>query len=166
MSPVYSYEIHTAHLIKLQSLYRQHSTDWPGRLFNTRLFCLCVRYHFYLCSRNQGACPASFFELIQQRLGVGHECFASAFNATLPGYHSAHPDLERCFGSAGSFYCHPAHGGFDPYEGATSCPLVNLSGTLRLNVRTTAVCVQGPSRRTRHSARDRCWSWPGHLRGC
>lgn len=145
----YAYEIHTSHVQKLRALYRQHAgadDDWPLRLFYTRLFCLCVRYHFYLNSRNQGACPRAFFDCVRARLGVEHECFASAFNAT-PGesnghlieapcspstggsirrlddihgasirrrfvagnrFHSAHPDLERPFGSCGRCATIPA----------------------------------------------------------
>ena len=119
----YTYEIHRAHYEKMRALYLLHNhtapssdgaemdgeqrddyRDWPLRLLHTRLFCICARYQLYLCSRNQGACPRAFFHYVQSELGVDHECFASPWNVTLPGYHSAHPDLERPFGSRGSFF--------------------------------------------------------------
>ena len=46
-------------------------------------------------------------------MDVNHECFASPWNVTLGGYNSANPDLEKVFGSSGSFYEM-----FDPREGS------------------------------------------------
>lgn len=46
-------------------------------------------------------------------MGITHECFASPWNCTLDEYHSAHPDIERWFGSSGCFFEE-----FDPQQGA------------------------------------------------
>ena len=131
----YRYEIHRSHYDKMRALYARHNTpdrscrgdgeipektrgdyqDWPLRLLHTRLFCICVRYQLYLCSRNQGACPRAFFEYLRAEIGVDHECFASPWNVTLQRYCSAHPDLERSFGSSGSFFSEfkPDSGSFE-----------------------------------------------------
>ena len=125
----YKYEIHRLHYDKMRALYVLHNTpkrgmqqqtdndyqDWPLQLLHTRLFCVCVRYQLYLCSRNQGACPRAFFEYLRAELGVEQECFASPWNVTLARYCSAHPDLERSFGSCGSFFSEfkPTSGSFE-----------------------------------------------------
>ena len=50
-----TYTIKRWHVDKLKNLYDRSCKDDPHRTyFNTRLYCLCARYHFYLCSRNQG----------------------------------------------------------------------------------------------------------------
>ena len=49
------YNIHRRHYDKLRLTYKTHCPADPDmKLLHTRLFCLCVRYHFYLSSRNQG----------------------------------------------------------------------------------------------------------------
>ena len=50
-----TYTIKRWHLEKMRNLYNKSCNDDPRHMyFNTRLYCLCARYHFYLCSRNQG----------------------------------------------------------------------------------------------------------------
>ena len=56
----HAYDIQRRHFEKAKRLYERHCVDDPRKIyFNTRIFSLCVRYHFYLNSRNQGACGAA-----------------------------------------------------------------------------------------------------------
>ena len=54
-----------------------------------------------------GAClplDAQVWQLLQGRLGVAFECFASPLNAYLPAFCSGFPDVDAPFGSSGSFF--------------------------------------------------------------
>ena len=52
----------------------------------------------------QAACSEHVFAVLNNSLGVAHECFASPLNCHFPSFCSAFPDTDRPFGSAGSFW--------------------------------------------------------------
>ena len=59
------YDLHRRHFEKVRRLYEKHCDDDPQMAcFKTRVFCLCVRYHFYLNSRNQGE--------FREKMHLGH----------------------------------------------------------------------------------------------
>ncbi len=53
---------------------------------------------------NQAAAPAEVFDVLQKRLGVTGEAFASPLNCRFDRYFSAFPDTDAAFGSLGSFF--------------------------------------------------------------
>ena len=61
--------------------------------------------------------------MLGQRLGVGLECFASPLNTRYDRFCSAFADVDRPFGSLGSFFdFHPSDGSFEanpPFEPQT-----------------------------------------------
>jgi phosphorylated CTD-interacting factor 1 len=96
-----------SHLAKLRRLYEQQPHQRPER-FLTRVFNMLMRYET-LCSLkagNQGALPPQLFELLHQQLGVTHECYASPLNCATDtrSFCSLFPDVDRFFGSCGSFF--------------------------------------------------------------
>ena len=48
--------------------------------------------------------PDGVFDILQDKLKVEGECFASPLNHRLDNFFSAFPDTDRCFGSLGSFF--------------------------------------------------------------
>ena len=62
----------------------------------------------------QAVVPLAAFRVLEERLGVCFECFASPFNCRFPRFCSAFGDTDRPFGSVGSFFdFHPTQGSFE-----------------------------------------------------
>lgn len=70
----------------------------------------------------QAACPKQVFTVLEERLGVNTEAFASPLNCRLDNFHSAFPE-DEAFGSLGSFFeASPTQGSFEvnpPFTEAT-----------------------------------------------
>ena len=75
-------------------------------LLLTRIFAMAMRYDSlsHTKSAYQSALPQSLMRTLQQRLGVAHECYASPLNHYFPTFCSIFHDVDRFFGSKGSFY--------------------------------------------------------------
>ena len=72
--------------------------------FHQDLYSLLARYYALQGHGFQAACPESVFHVLQERLGVQHECFASPLNCYCGSYSSMFPDTDVPFGSRGSFW--------------------------------------------------------------
>lgn len=74
--------------------------------FLRHLYCCLARYETIKGAGYQCAMPPVAFDAAHNelRLGMTVECFASPFNCRYRNYCSAFPDLERKFGSLGSFF--------------------------------------------------------------
>jgi hypothetical protein len=133
--------ISTSHLIKAAQLWQFHnksSSHQPitpkailknvtaaiqglpdAKDFLKHLYCCLARYETIKGAGYQCAVPPVAFDAAHQELGLGMtiECFASPFNCRYRDYCSAFPDLERPFGSLGSFFddhsFFPSHGSFE-----------------------------------------------------
>lgn len=68
------------------------------------MYCVLARYHTVSGEGYQAALPVHPFRVLQERLGVQCECFASPLNSTLDQFHSAFQDTDGVFGSRGSFF--------------------------------------------------------------
>ncbi|CAJ1931638.1 unnamed protein product [Cylindrotheca closterium] len=90
-----------------------------GSSFLRYLYCCLSRYEMIKGAGYQCAMPPIAFDAANMELGLGTtvECFASPFNCRYKHYCSAFPDLERKFGSLGSFFddssFFPSNGSFE-----------------------------------------------------
>jgi phosphorylated CTD-interacting factor 1 len=89
----------------LQSLLLQHAPDRQAQ-FNTRVFNCLLRYETLakFDQGTQGSLPERVFDVLASDFGVDHECFASPLNVTARSFNSVFPDVDRFFGSKGSFF--------------------------------------------------------------
>lgn len=118
-------------LQKLQLLYSQHAplcdeenldgifkepevgSTTKASHFICRLFCLLLRYKIIQGHGFQAAAGPEVFRVLNKRLGVALECFASPLNSFYGRYCSAFPDVDSPFGSQGSFWSfQPTSGSF------------------------------------------------------
>lgn len=97
---------------RLRSLYvsqhpiRHLTPEYLGD-FSRSAFMLLYRYSYIDPGfRRQGYLAPKYFDAIWDAFGrpVDLESFAAAFNTTAPSYCSLFPDVERPFGSRGSFF--------------------------------------------------------------
>lgn len=69
----------------------------------------------------QGGVPPGVMDVLDSRLDITTECFASPLNVTLSNFCSAYPDVDEVFGSWGSFFdFEPSDGGYEvnpPFTG-------------------------------------------------
>lgn len=97
----------------------------PSEELATQLFCVVARYETFSGNSGgiQGAVPHYVFDVLEESLGVSHECFASPLNCHFPSYCSAFPDTDATFGSKGSFF------EFTPLSGSFQAnpPFVNAT---------------------------------------
>mmetsp|Transcript_40499 Transcript_40499/g.61402 ORF Transcript_40499/g.61402 Transcript_40499/m.61402 type:complete len:99 (-) Transcript_40499:723-1019(-) len=73
---------------------------------------------------------------MSRNFGISHECFASPLNRVSPSYNSIFPDVDRFFGSLGSFFDFlPLEGSFEanpPFDGeSTSIMFEHIFGLLQ-----------------------------------
>ena len=122
--------INKTHYTKLQTLYTGNPAD-----FLACLYCMLARYEIYSAGATgfQGSLTPEVFGALNTLFGVQGECFASPLNAYFPSYYSAFPDIDKFFGSLGSF-----QQDFKPSKGAWEInpPFVNsvmFQMTLLLN---------------------------------
>ena len=98
------------------------SIDIDNVSFRSAAFCCIARYMSSMggSKRNAGglhaACNHKVFVALKKNLNVTFECFASPLNVsseTSLGYCSIHYDVDKPFGSHGSFFCfHPRSGSY------------------------------------------------------
>mmetsp|Transcript_15781 Transcript_15781/g.23431 ORF Transcript_15781/g.23431 Transcript_15781/m.23431 type:complete len:648 (-) Transcript_15781:297-2240(-) len=104
----------------------------------TRIFVLLCRYDTISALKgvNHAAIPPRAFEAMSRNFGISHECFASPLNRVSPSYNSIFPDVDRFFGSLGSFFDFlPLEGSFEanpPFDGeSTSIMFEHIFGLLQ-----------------------------------
>lgn len=99
------------HLAKLTKLYNKRvspheSSTVQPKVFLNRLYTMLARYE--ALSGNsvgfQGALPDHVFKTLSTVLGTDTECFASPLNCYYPSYYSVYGDVDKYFGSCGSFF--------------------------------------------------------------
>ena len=73
-------------------------------MFLHRVFAVLARYDTIAGAGYQAAMPEPAFDALRRHFDVGTEGFASPLNCYLPRYHSAFWDVDRWFGSQGSFF--------------------------------------------------------------
>lgn len=121
-------KIYKTHFDMLSKNYREYSsgTDPELKHILTRMFVLLCRYD--LVGDMKNGCNVSLtstaFETLTKQFGVTHECFASPMNHVCPSYNSIFPDIDRYFGSLGSFFDFvPKEGSFEldiPFNGSSA----------------------------------------------
>lgn len=122
-SEVITFRIMSRHYDKLKRLYDSGSSDSGSAesrspdSFRERLFCVLARYCAvrgggFKGGGMQSAAPETVFDVLRKRLGVSFECFASPLNCRYDAFCSAFVDVDRPFGSVGSFWR------FRPNEGS------------------------------------------------
>jgi hypothetical protein len=87
-----------------------------GADFDSCVWCLLTRYDTLRPHGYQAALNQHGFQVLERRLGVSCECFASPLNCHFGagGYCSAFPDTDKVFGSRGSFFeSYPTSGSFE-----------------------------------------------------
>ncbi len=98
-------EIDSHRLDFMHSLLLEHSPDHAAQA-NTRVYNCLLRYETLseFDQGTQGSLPERVFDVLRQEFGVEHECFASPVNVTARSFNSVFPDVDRFFGSRGSFF--------------------------------------------------------------
>ena len=91
------------------------------RTHNVNLvFILFLRYKSLNSNNQQLAVYESFYRDLQEHLRLNFELFGSAINTIFPNYCSLFYDIEKYFGSKGSFFDYPLKEGFyvanPPYD--------------------------------------------------
>lgn len=89
----------------LHALLSQHSPDHVKQI-NTRIYNCVLRYETLakFDQGTQGSLPERVFDVLIRKFGVDHECFASPLNVTTRSFNSVFADVDRFFGSKGSFF--------------------------------------------------------------
>lgn len=84
------------------------------------VFCLLLRYKSFMGNSHQFAMETKFKDVLREKYGINFECFASPINVYYDKYCSLFYDIEKHFGSYGSFYLMKYIRGFyianPPYE--------------------------------------------------
>jgi len=110
--------------------YEDGSTA-QGSHFICRTFCLLLRYKIMQGHGFQAAAGPEVFRLLNQRLGVALECFASPLNTYFGRYCSAFPDVDSPFGSQGSFWnFRPTSGSFQANPPFVPCIMASMADQL------------------------------------
>ena len=99
------WRIHTLKETRVHDVKRllEPSSELEHR-FHEDLYSLLARYYALQGHGFQAACPESVFRVLQEKLCVQHECFASPLNCYCGSYCSMFPDTDVPFGSHGSFW--------------------------------------------------------------
>jgi phosphorylated CTD-interacting factor 1 len=107
-------EISREHFDRLASLHATSAHSSGRGTLRSRALCLLLRYQTLGAHGMQCALPPAGFDLLNERLSVQFECFASPLNARYSRFCSAFPDLDAHFGSVGSFFDFwPTEGSFE-----------------------------------------------------
>ena len=92
----------------------------PYKELESKIFCLLLRYQTLMGNSHQFAMRPHFKNALREEYGINFECFASAINVHYSRFCSLFYDIERHFGSYGSFYLMKYKRGFfianPPYE--------------------------------------------------
>mmetsp|Transcript_44689 Transcript_44689/g.126286 ORF Transcript_44689/g.126286 Transcript_44689/m.126286 type:complete len:521 (+) Transcript_44689:3-1565(+) len=90
--------------------------------FNHAVWILLHRYQTLFGPRSgegsgwQLAAPSAVHDMLREVFDVHHECFASPLNAHHSTFNSLFPDVDRPFGSRGSFFADESFSGGGAYE--------------------------------------------------
>ena len=76
----------------------------PENKIDTYLWAIIYRYQLLGSNNHQLAVLPNIMTLMKQDYNLNFECFASSINSTFNNYCSIYYDLERFFGSIGSFF--------------------------------------------------------------
>ncbi len=91
---------------KLSDTYAK--LEMPQEEKNQHIFTMCARYKSLIGSTEgssfHAAVPENVMEYIHSELGIDSECFASPLNAYFNKFCSAFYDVDKYFGSIGSFF--------------------------------------------------------------
>mmetsp|Transcript_53694 Transcript_53694/g.123014 ORF Transcript_53694/g.123014 Transcript_53694/m.123014 type:complete len:982 (+) Transcript_53694:43-2988(+) len=98
-----------AYYWKLVELYKGDKEQESD--MHKRMFCVALRYFAIQALRFEEAVPKSVSETIRSIFHVKMESFASPFNCSTRFFCSEFPDVDKAFGSQGSFFNHPPVGG-------------------------------------------------------
>ena len=92
----------------------------PKKQLDEKIFCLLIRYKTFMGNSHQFAMETKFKDILRNEYGINFECFASSINVYYDKYCSLFYDIEKDFGSYGSFYLMKYERGFfianPPYE--------------------------------------------------
>jgi hypothetical protein len=76
----------------------------PQNKVDEYIWAIIFRYQLLGSNNHQLAVLPNIMKLMTQDYNLNFECFASAINSTFPNYCSIYYDLEKYFGSIGSFF--------------------------------------------------------------
>tara|TARA_B100001287_G_C22638176_1_gene508704 strand:+ start:98 stop:1384 length:1287 start_codon:yes stop_codon:yes gene_type:complete len=102
-----------------QYIYEKLKVRFTGDIDNLDSYIWIIIYRYQLLGSNNnqlGVLPNVLFQM-KNDFGLNYECFASAINSTFDSYCSIYYDIEKYFGSNGSFFnVEPISGtyGFNP----------------------------------------------------
>ena len=84
----------------------EHDQDTKASSYHAAMMCLLLRYQSLDGGGFQCAIPSHVFDVLQQEWKVKYEGFASPLNCHFGKgrYYSCFPDVDRTFGSLGSFF--------------------------------------------------------------
>lgn len=85
-------------------LYKKLKSQYKGNNLNSDIFCVLMRYKTLMGNGHQFAMKTEFKDSLKKHYNIYFECFASAINCYYPMYCSLFYDIEKYFGSYGSFY--------------------------------------------------------------
>jgi len=94
--PTYQYNIMETQYIKLQ-IGQMDDID-------NIIWIILYRYQLLSSNNNQLAVLETILNKMKEDFGLSHECFASAINGSLYNYCSIYYDVEKYFGSIGSYF--------------------------------------------------------------
>lgn len=98
----------------------QNKYKGSDNLFYDLLLCCLIRYISLSSGANQFVIDLKYKKILRERFGVNFECFASVFNHYYDYYCSMFYDIEKYFGSSGSFMSLKINQGFyianPPYD--------------------------------------------------
>lgn len=111
------------HVVTLNKKLYKHLEDrftLQKKQLDDRIFCLLLRYETFMGNSHQFAMETKFKDVLRDEYGINFECFASSINVYYDKYCSLFYDIEKDFGSYGSFYLMKYERGFfianPPYE--------------------------------------------------
>ena len=86
----------------MKSKYTQNYTN--NQKMDNIIWIILFRYQLLSSNNNQLAVLPNILENMKIDYKLSFECFASAINSTMPNYCSIYYDVEKYFGSIGSFF--------------------------------------------------------------
>ena len=86
--------------------YIKLKKNYTGKesLFNDLIWTILYRYQLLGSNNHQLGVKSNIMSKMNNDFNLNFECFASAINSTFPHYCSIYYDIEKYFGSFGSFY--------------------------------------------------------------